>query len=152
MTLTITEAGREHLPALVAMLHDDFLGQGREDVCGEAAAGYERAFAAITADPHNTLFVALGEANEPVGMFQLTFIPGLSYGGGWRALIEGVRTRADRRGQGIGEKMMRFAIETARERGCALVQLTTNKQRKDAHRFYARLGFELSHEGFKMML
>lgn len=152
MALTITEARQEHLPALVAMLHDDVLGQGREDVSAEALAGYTAAFDAVATDPNNTIYAALSDAGEPVGMFQLTFLPGLSYGGAWRAQIEGVRTRADQRGNGIGAQMMRFAIKTARQRGCALVQLATNKARTDAQRFYQRLGFEASHVGMKIML
>lgn len=152
LTLTITEARPEHLSVLVAMLHDDSLGQGREDVSADAQAGYERAFGESAADPNNHLYVALDDASEPIGMFQLSFLPGLSYGGRWRAQIEGVRTRADQRGRGIGAQMMRFAIDQANARDCALVQLTTNKIRKDAHRFYERLGFSASHEGMKLML
>ncbi|AXS40294.1 GNAT family N-acetyltransferase [Breoghania sp. L-A4] len=150
--LRIVEADRQHLGALVAMLHDDFLGQGREDLSDAALDGYRAAFAALSDDPNNTLFVALDETDAPVGMFQLTFLPGLSYGGQWRAQIEGVRTRADQRGKGIGARMMAFAIEQARSRGCVLVQLATNKARGDAHRFYERLGFKASHIGMKMML
>lgn len=150
--IQIVPAERRHLPALVAMLKDDFLGDAREDVSAGALAGYEAAFAAIEASPENTLFVALDAAGEPVGMFQFTVLPGLSYGGRLRAQIEGVRTRGDQRGKGIGARMMAFAIDAARERGCVLIQLSTNKARSDAHRFYARLGFEASHEGMKMML
>lgn len=150
--LTITEARRDHLPSLVAMLQDDFLGQGREELSSDALTSYAAGFDAVQADPNNQLYVALDGAGEPVGMFQLTFIPGLSYMGVLRGQIEGVRTRTDRRGRGVGAEMMRFAIEASRERGCALVQLTTNKERADAHRFYKRLGFEASHEGMKLRL
>lgn len=152
MTVTIAEAGAEHLDALVAMLHDDMLGKGRETPGAEAAEGYRRAFAEIAGDPNNILYAALDDAGMPVGMFQLSFLPGLSYGGAWRAQIEGVRTRTDRRGEGIGAQMMEFAIEQARKRGCRLVQLTTNTARADAHRFYERLGFEASHLGMKLTL
>ena len=148
----IVEAEHRHLPALIAMLHDDVLGQTREDLSEAAHDGYRAAFAAIMADPNNTLFVALDDADAPVGMFQLSYLPGLSFGGRWRAQIESVRTRADQRGMGIGAKMMVFAIEQARARDCGLVQLATNKTRADAHRFYERLGFEASHIGMKLML
>ena len=82
----------------------------------------------------------------------MTFIPGLSRQGAWRMQIEGVRVAREMRGQGIGEKMMAAVIAMARERGCRTVQLTTDKSRQDAHRFYARLGFVASHEGMKLAL
>ena len=86
------------------------------------------------------------------GVFQLTFIPNLTYQGGKRALIEGVRVAGAMRGQGVGRTMFRWAIERAREKGCRIVQLTTNKQRPDAIRFYESLGFESTHEGMKLMI
>ena len=88
--------------------------------------------------------------NELIGMLQLTFIPYLTHMGSWRCLIEGVRIHADYRGKGIGEKMFAFAIEQAKKKGCNLVQLTSDKQRPDAIRFYEKLGFKASHEGFKL--
>ncbi|KDN81180.1 GNAT family acetyltransferase [Kitasatospora cheerisanensis KCTC 2395] len=117
-------------------------------VVGEA---YERAFAAIEADPRNEVLV-LEEAGVVVGCLQATYVPGLGKGGAERALIEAVRVRADRRGGGLGRTLMGLAVERARGRGCALVQLTSNKERADAHRFYAGLGFVPSHEGFKLAL
>nr|BFE68744.1 hypothetical protein GCM10020092_020450 [Actinoplanes digitatis] len=92
------------------------------------------------------------EAGAVVGTCQLTFIPSLSRRGAERMTIEAVRVRADLRGRGVGRAMMRWSLDRARERGCGLAQLTTDKRRTDAHRFYADLGFEASHEGFKLTL
>jgi GNAT superfamily N-acetyltransferase len=131
------------------MLADDMLGRGREAAAVDPA--YERALAAITADPNHRLLVA-ERAGMLVGCFQLTFLPGIGRGGAWRAQIESVRVAGTQRGQGTGAAMMRWAIERASERGCALVQLTTDKRRSDAHRFYRRLGFAASHEGMKLDL
>ena len=86
------------------------------------------------------------------GMLQLTCIPGISHLGSWRCQIEGVRVASAARGQGVGQAMMRHALEIARERGCKIVQLTTNKSRADAKRFYEQLGFEPAHEGMKLTL
>ncbi|HEV7149001.1 MAG TPA: GNAT family N-acetyltransferase [Pedococcus sp.] len=137
------------LTAIVALLADDPLGAGREHPSSFAA--YERAFAAIDADPSHRL-VVLEDDGTVVGTLQLSFLPGLSRGGAWRGQIEAVRVAASHRGQGLGERLVRWAVEESTARGCALVQLTTDKSRRDAHRFYARLGFEPSHEGFKMTL
>ncbi len=150
--MKIVEAEAVHIPALIAMLNDDFLGRARESLSEEDLGKYHQAFSLIGEDANNFLYVALDDQGEAVGTFQLTFLPGLAFAGGARAQIESVRTRSDMRGQGIGRKMMLFAIEKARDRGCRLVQLATNKARPDAHRFYEALGFEASHIGFKMML
>jgi GNAT superfamily N-acetyltransferase len=143
------EATRADLPALVALLADDVLGKARDHA--EVDAAYERAFADIDADPRNILVVA-DDGGEVVACMQITYIPGLGRHGAERSLIEAVRVRADRRGRGVGARLVTWAIERARERGCALVQLTTDKSRVDAHRFYARLGFVASHEGMKLAL
>ncbi|WP_431936517.1 N-acetyltransferase family protein [Micromonospora sp. RP3T] len=143
------EAVRADLPDVLALLADDVLGRTRDRP--EVDAAYERAFADLDADPRNHLIVA-DDGGELVGCFQLTYIPGLGRHGAERALIEAVRVRADRRGRGVGRTMMRWAIDRAREQGCALVQLTTDKQRVDAHRFYRDLGFVASHEGMKLAL
>ncbi|HEX6683375.1 MAG TPA: GNAT family N-acetyltransferase [Candidatus Limnocylindrales bacterium] len=143
------EAVREDLPTIVALLADDVLGKARDFATVDDA--YERAFKAIDEDPRNDLIVA-EEHGTILGFMQVTYIPGLGRHGGERSLIESVRVHSDRRGQGIGEAMMRWAIEQARERGCALVQLTSDKSRADAHRFYERLGFVASHEGMKLNL
>jgi GNAT superfamily N-acetyltransferase len=143
------EATRADLAAVISLLADDVLGKARDFTAVDEA--YEKAFADITADPRNQLIVA-DDSGEIVGCFQITYIPGLGRHGAERSLIESVRVRSDRRGAGIGEAMMRWAIRQARERGCALVQLTTDNSRTDAHRFYRRLGFVASHQGMKLTL
>lgn len=143
------EAVRADLPAVIALLADDVLGKARDFTQVDEA--YERAFADITADPRNHLVVA-DRDGELVGCMQITYIPGLGRHGAERSLIESVRVRSDLRGQGLGRQMMTWAIDQARGRGCALVQLTTDKSRTDAHRFYRDLGFVASHEGMKLAL
>ena len=146
-TLVIRPATLDDVPTIVAMLADDPLGARRESP-GDPA--YEKAFAVIDADPHQYLAVA-EVGGEVVGTLQLTFIPGLSRRGATRALIEAVRVRADHRGAGLGKRLAEWAIEESRARGAALVQLTTDASRTDAHRFYERLGFTASHVGMKLV-
>jgi GNAT superfamily N-acetyltransferase len=136
------------LPAIVAMLADDTFGAARESA-GDPA--YAAAFDQIDADPRNTLVVADREG-EVVGTMQLTYIPSLSRRGSERLQIEAVRVRADQRGRGLGREMIQWAVEQGRARGCNTVQLTTDKRRTDAHRFYTSLGFVASHEGMKLAL
>ncbi|MFE9202957.1 GNAT family N-acetyltransferase [Micromonospora sp. NPDC007230] len=143
------EAVRADLPAIVALLADDVLGKARDFTDVDDA--YEKAFADIAADPRNHLMVA-DAGGELVGCMQITYIPGLGRHGAERSLIESVRVRSDLRGRGLGRQMMTWAIDQARARGCALVQLTTDKTRADAHRFYRNLGFVASHEGMKLAL
>ncbi|MFD8596750.1 GNAT family N-acetyltransferase [Kitasatospora sp. NPDC059646] len=142
-------ATRTDLPAVLALLADE--EQVVDPGSVVVGAAHERAFAAIEADPRNEVLV-LEESGTVVGCLQATYIPGLGKGGAERALIEAVRIRADRRGGGRGRALMTLVVERAEARGCALVQLTSNKQRTDAHRFYAGLGFAPSHEGFKLNL
>jgi GNAT superfamily N-acetyltransferase len=140
------------LPALVGLLTDDPLGNAREGtVTAPDLRLYERACRALDADPAHLLVVATA-AGHVLGTLQLSVIPGLSRRGALRAQIEGVRLLRDLRDQGVGSGMVRWAIAEARRRGCTLVQLTTDKTRGDAHRFYARLGFVASHEGLKLDL
>lgn len=143
----IRQAVAADVPAIVDMLADDPLGAHRERP-GDPA--YAAAFTEIDEDPRQVLAVAVA-GDEVVGTLQLTFIPGLSRLGSTRALIEAVRVRSDQRGGGLGGDLIRWAIDTARARGAALVQLTTDASRKDAHRFYERLGFEASHVGMKLV-
>lgn len=143
------QAVRADLPAVIALIADDALGRTRES--GVVDAAYERAFADIEADPRNHLIVG-DDDGDVVACLQLTYIPGLGRHGAERCLIEAVRVRSDRRGRGVGRELLDWAIERARERGCGLVQLTTDKSRLDAHRFYAGLGFVASHEGMKLIL
>ena len=141
----------DDLPAIVAMLADDILGSKRERLEDPLPDCYTRAFAIISKDPHQELTVV--ELNgEVVGTFHLSFVQCLSYQGGRRSMIEAVRTHAAHRGKGIGKKALAYAINRAREKGCHLLQLTTDKQRPDAKRFYESLGFIASHEGMKLKL
>jgi GNAT superfamily N-acetyltransferase len=144
-------ATRDDLPALVRMLADDELGATREDPSEPLASSYEAAFAAIERDPNHELIVAVHEG-EPAGFLQLTLLPYLTYRGGWRALIESVRVRSDMRGRQLGRALIQHAIERARARACHVVQLTTDKRRPDALRFYEQLGFRATHEGMKLHL
>ncbi|MFQ3544205.1 GNAT family N-acetyltransferase [Halobacillus rhizosphaerae] len=144
-------AAEKDLESIVAMLADDVLGSKRERYEHPLPNSYMRAFEAIIADPNNELIVAC-EKNEVIGVQQITFTPYITHQGGWRATIEGVRTSASVRGKGIGTKLIKWAIQRAEERGCHLVQLTTDKKRADALRFYESLGFKATHEGLKMKL
>ena len=134
------------LDAIVALLADDELGRTRER---PGDPRYAAAFAAIDRDP-NQLLAVCERDGEIVGCLQLTFIPGLARLGALRGQIEGVRIAASQRGEGLGREMLRWAIEECRARGCVLVQLTSDKRREDALRFYASLGFVDSHEGLKL--
>ncbi|WP_299131657.1 GNAT family N-acetyltransferase [uncultured Amaricoccus sp.] len=147
--IEIRDATLADLPAVVAMLADDMLGAARET--GVVDEAYLEAFRAIQAEPNCRELVAVLDG-AVVGCFQLNFLPGLGRRGAWRAQIEAVRVAQGRRGRGVGAAMMAWAIARARERGCILVQLTTDKRRHDAHRFYRRLGFEATHEGMKLVL
>lgn len=149
--LTFRRAGRDDVATIVAMLADDELGRAREIVSDPVDIAYVDAFAAIEADANQ--FLAIVEQDGVVvGCLQLSFVPGLSRRGMWRGQIESVRIAAGARGQGLGRAMFEWAIETCRERGCGLVQLTTDKTRPDALRFYESLGFTASHEGMKLNL
>jgi ribosomal protein S18 acetylase RimI-like enzyme len=149
--LTFRQAVLDDLPYIVDMLSDDPLGARRERFEVPLPDSYFAAFEAIDTNPLNELIVATNEGTV-VGVLQLTFIPNISSQGGWRALIEGVRVSADYRNQGIGRKLFEYAINRAKEKGCHMVQLTMDKQRTEAHRFYQSLGFQASHEGFKLHL
>ena len=128
-------ATQRDLRRIVELLVDDPLGRNREELSDPLPAAYSAAFEAIESDPNNEVIVAT-RANEVVGVMQLTFIPSLTHRGGWRMQIEGVRVAEAARGGGVGRTMIGWAIERAAERGCRIVQLTTNKQRPDAIRFY----------------
>jgi GNAT superfamily N-acetyltransferase len=149
--LAFRRARRGDLPAIVHLLADDPLGAQREADVSPLPASYGAAFDAIDADPNQELVVA-ESVGAVVGVLQLTFIPSLTYRGGWRALIEGVRVAAAMRSAGVGQRLFEWAIARARERGCHLLQLTSDKTRPDAIRFYERLGFVASHEGLKLPL
>jgi N-acetylglutamate synthase-like GNAT family acetyltransferase len=142
------EARKSDLAAIVAMLADDDLGRGRET--SGVTADYARAFDDVAASPDNRIIVA-EQDGRVVGCLQLTIIPGLARQGARRGLIEAVRVAVDARGEGVGEAIL-HAIALAKEAGCRLVQLTSDKRRARAHDFYRRLGFEATHEGFKLEL
>ncbi|MEU4288072.1 GNAT family N-acetyltransferase [Kribbella sp. NPDC026596] len=134
---------------IVQMIADDQLGATRESV--DDLTPYLKAFELIDTDPNQVLVVAERD-DEVIGTLQLTIIPGLSRRGSSRGLIEAVRVAAPARGSGLGTTLIQWAIDESRTRGCTLVQLTSDKTRSDAHRFYDRLGFTNSHEGFKLKL
>ena len=144
-------AREKDIEAIVQLLSDDVLGRTREDVSATGKDVYRKAFAAIDADPNQLLLVAC-EGDETVGTLQLSFIPGLARSGALRGQIEAVRIASSRRGGGIGKEMIEWAILECRRRGCRHVQLTTDKSRTDARRFYEGLGFVASHIGYKLAL
>lgn len=147
--LTFRAATEADVPTIVAMLADDALGAQRESP--DDLSPYLAALAEISADPRLLQMVCEADG-EIVGTLQISITPGLSHKGMCRALIEGVRVSTQTRGGGIGRQMILWAIDYARENGCGMVELTTNKSRTDAHRFYERLGFEQSHFGYKLKL
>jgi ribosomal protein S18 acetylase RimI-like enzyme len=151
MNLQFREATREDLPEIVRMLADDFLGAQRERFENPLPETYLRAFEEIDADKNNELIVAELDG-VVVGTLQLTLTPSISFQGGRRSTVESVRVAARYRGQGIGRELMLFAIGRARAAGCVSMQLTTNMERREAHRFYENLGFKGTHLGMKLSL
>jgi GNAT superfamily N-acetyltransferase len=150
-SVTFRRAAQDDLPRIVALLADDPIGRSRENPGPRLDTRYRDAFAAIEHDPNHVLAVA-DRGGHLIGVLQLSFIPGLSLQGMWRGQIEGVRVAAGERARGVGRAMLEWAIEECRRRGCGLVQLTSDKRRIDAHRFYERLGFEATHQGYKLAL
>lgn len=145
-------ARQSDLAAIIRLLADDDLGGAREIVSDPVDARYLQAFAAIEADANQLLAVASDAADRVVGCLQLSFLPGLSRTGMWRGQIESVRIASDIRGSGLGSEFIEWAIAQCVERGCGLVQLTSDKTRADSIRFYEKLGFVASHEGLKRTL
>lgn len=155
MAVILRNARRSDLPGIVKLLADDALGQTRERFETPLPESYLQAFDTIDASPNDTLLVAVGRARRSeriVGVLQLTVIPSLTYQGRPRAQIEGVRVATEQRNAGLGGRMFRWAIDRAKKSGCHMVQLTTDKRRPAAHRFYDKLGFVPSHEGMKLTL
>lgn len=147
--MSIRVARRDDLPALLALYADDEFGRTREAAAPDPA--YESAFDAIAADANHLLVV--GEVDgEVVATLLLSFLPGLSRHGAWRAQIESMRVSGPLRGRGLGKRLLGWAVTEARRRGCELVQLTSDRRRPEAHRFYEDAGFEATHLGFKMIL
>ncbi len=149
--ISFRAAQKPDLVDLVKVLADDPLGAQRENPNLSLSNDYHYAFKQIDKDPNNELIVA-EQRGLIIGMLQLTFIPYLTHQGSWRCLIEGVRVHSRCRGQGVGQVFFEWAIDRAKQRGCQLVQLTSDKQRPDAIRFYESLGFVASHQGFKLNL
>jgi GNAT superfamily N-acetyltransferase len=150
-SLTFRRAASEDLAALVALLADDPIGSGRESAGTPLDLCYAEAFSAIDRDPNQLLAVA-DRDGRAIGVLQLSFIPGLTRRGMWRGQIEGVRVAASARRDGVGRAMLEWAIEECRQRGCGMVQLTSDKRRAAAHGFYEALGFRATHEGYKLSL
>ena len=143
--VTFRTATKDDLKAIVAMLADDDIGENRETALPDE---YLHAFEAMESEHYNKIIIA--ELDGAIaGSLQLVFVPGLSRGGAKRGIIESVRVKSALRGQSVGTALMKEAIRLAREGGCKLVQLTSDKRRSRAHLFYRRLGFEQSHIGFK---
>lgn len=149
--LYFREAHERDLAELIQLLADDALGKKREDTSRPVNDLYLSAFSSISVDPNNEITVVEFDGGI-VGMMQLTFIPYLTHVGSWRCLIEGVRIHSEHRGKGFGGEFFKWAIKRAQKRGCRLVQLTSDKQRPEAIRFYEGLGFKATHEGFKLSL
>jgi GNAT superfamily N-acetyltransferase len=145
----VRRAVRADVGAIVDLIASDQIGATRD---GGDLGPYNRAFDAIDADPAQLLLAVTDAGDAVIGTLQLTFIPGLARRGALRAQIEAVRVHRTLRGRGIGHALIAWATEEARRRGCGLVQLTSDKRREQAHRFYGRLGFVATHEGFKLRL
>ena len=145
-------ATSDDLPSIVKLLADDPLGAKREQYSVPLPQSYYDAYAAIERDDNNELVVLEDSEHQILGVLQITFIPYVTYRGGWRALVEGVRVASHARSRGIGRQLLAWAIERARARGCHMLQLTSDKARPDAIRFYENLGFVASHEGMKLKL
>ncbi len=148
-TLKFREATKRDLIQIIEMLADDPLGEQREKLQTPLGDEYINAFEKIHADNNQELLVVENEQSEIVGTLQLSFIQYLTYRGGIRAQIEAVRIRKDKRGLGIGQQVFEWAINRSKEKKAHLLQLTTDKKRPDAIKFYENLGFKASHEGNK---
>ncbi len=148
-TLIIREATEADLPALIALFAADMLGGHGDTNDPEVFPAYQAAFTRIAASPASALYVT-EQQGEVVGTFQTTILTTLPSRGSSSLLLEAVQTRSDRRGEGIGAAMIAFAVADARRQGLSKVHLTSNALRKDAHRFYERLGFKASHLGFSL--
>jgi GNAT superfamily N-acetyltransferase len=151
MLLAYRAATPADLPFIIALIVEDSVISTGDDPADAAHPDYVNALAEITDDPNQEMIV-VEEDGAPVGCFQLSYLPGLMRRGMKRGQIEVVHVAETHRNRGIGGAMMRWAVERCRQNNCSMVQLTSNKKRLDAHRFYERLGFLKSHEGFKLYL
>ncbi len=144
------KAIKEDIPKLVEMIADDALGQTRENFQDPLPSVYYEAFQKIDSDPNQELIVIQETDGSIIGTLQLSFIQYLTYQGGIRAQIEAVRIHKYKRGEGLGETLFKWAIERAKDRNAHLIQLTTDKKRPEALKFYEKLGFKPGHEGMKL--
>jgi len=150
--ITFRDAAEDDLYAIVELLSDDILGATRERLEDPLPDHYVAAFRALERQPGSRLIVAVDSGDQVVGCLQLTITHGLAHRGMTKATIEAVRIKCECRNARIGERLVRFAIDEARQARCGVVQLTTDRRRGDAHRFYERLGFEPTHIGMKLKL
>lgn len=150
--MKLRKATLEDLPIIIGFFADDILGQTREDASLPLNPSYIKAFETIEKDANQELLVLVNEEDEVLGTLQLSYLQYLNRKGSLRALIESVHVKSGHRGEGLGEKMMRLAIAKAKNHGATVIQLTSDKSRSEAHRFYNKLGFIASHEGFKLIL
>jgi GNAT superfamily N-acetyltransferase len=151
MNLHPRMAKLDDLKAIVSLLADDKLGRAREQASSEVAESYLDAFAKIDSDPNQYLMV-LENDRAVIGTCHLTLMPSLTFSGRTRLQIEAVRIDRRIRGQNLGQQMIEFAINWGKEQGATIIQLTTNKERPDALRFYEKLGFKATHIGMKLYL
>ncbi|NNL02227.1 MAG: GNAT family N-acetyltransferase [Eudoraea sp.] len=150
--MIIRRAKQADLSAIVALLANDELGRLREDVKTHLPELYLKAFDKINSDQNQELVVMTSKSGSVIGTLQLSFIQYLTYQGGIRAQIEAVRVHQNYRNKGIGQELIEWAIERSKQKGAHVVQLTTDKKRKSALKFYEKLGFIASHEGMKLHL
>ena len=150
--MNFRKATREDVTAIVEMIADDELGKTRENLIDPLPEEYYIAFERIKKDSNQELIIVENDDNQIVGTLQLSFIQYLTYKGGIRAQIEAVRIKKNQRGLGLGKTMINWVITRAQERNAHLVQLTTDKKRQQAIKFYEDLGFNSTHEGMKMHL
>lgn len=149
--ILIRKAEKNDIEAILQIMLEDMIGE-KEDYDGNKIhENYIKAFETINRNDWQYLAVAV-QNSKVIGTFQLSFIPNIIYTGALICLVEAVLVSSEYRGKGIGSYMMKWAIDTAKEKGCRLVELTSNKLRNDAHRFYKQLGFIATHEGFKLDL
>lgn len=148
--MNFRKATEKDMPLIVELMADDILGKKRENFQTPLPKAYLEAFKKIDSDENQELMVVENDDFEIIGTFQLTFIQYINYCGGLRAQIESVMVKTDKRGLGIGKKMFEWAINRAKEKNAHVLQLTTDKQRPRALKFYEDLGFKATHEGMKM--
>ena len=149
--LKYRKAKLEDLAFIISLLIDDELGKQRENITSDARSSYERAFEEISDDKNQYLMVV--EYNSKIiATCHLTLIPSLTFKASKRMQIEAVRVSSNFRGKKIGEYMIQKAIEYGQSKDAIIIQLTSNKSRKEAINFYRKLGFKDSHEGMKLYL